>query len=58
MVLNEPQAMNSPNNHVELIDRQGQVITEFSGSKLEVARGIMAVVQQRLIEKASAPPHE
>lgn len=52
MVLNGPGAMNSPDNEVEIIDRQGQVIESLSGRKEEVARGIFAVIEERLIGKA------
>lgn len=52
MVLNGPGAMNSPDNEVEIIDRQGRVIESLSGRKEEVARGIFAVIEERLIGKA------
>lgn len=50
MVLNGPQAMNAPTNEVELLDKQGQVIAAFRGSKEDVARGIVGVIAERLIE--------
>jgi len=50
MVLNGPQAMHALTTEVELLDKQGQVIAAFSGSKQDVARGIAEVIQQRLIE--------
>lgn len=53
MVLNGPQAMNAPTNEVELLDKQGQVIAAFCGSKEDVARGIVEVIQRRLIERAT-----
>jgi len=49
MVLNGPQAINSAENSVEIIDPFGQVIAEFSGPKSDVARGIFATIQSRLI---------
>lgn len=52
MVLNGPEAMNSPDNSVELLDRSGEVVSAFSGSKEEVARGILAIIQDRLIAQS------
>jgi hypothetical protein len=49
MVLNGPQAMHSLENDVEIIDPQGNVIQSLSGPKEAVARGIFAVIQERLI---------
>jgi phosphopantothenoylcysteine decarboxylase/phosphopantothenate--cysteine ligase len=49
MVLNGPQAMHSLENSVEIIDRQGNVIETLAGPKEDVARGIFAVIEQRLI---------
>ncbi len=49
MVLNGPEAMHSPDNTVEIIDREGRVIETLSGSKELVARGIFAVIERRLI---------
>lgn len=53
MVLNGPQAMNAPTNEVELLDKQGQVIAAFRGSKEDVAQGIVEVIQRRLIERGT-----
>jgi phosphopantothenoylcysteine decarboxylase/phosphopantothenate--cysteine ligase len=50
MVLNGPEAMNSPDNRVEVLDRAGSVLAEFAGPKEEVARGILGVIQSRLVE--------
>ena len=50
MVLNGPQAMHSTDNSVEIIDREGNVLEAISGPKEEVARGIFAVIQQRLVK--------
>lgn len=49
MVLNGPEAMHSLSNQVEIIDRNGQVIETLGGPKEEVARGIFAVIERRLI---------
>jgi phosphopantothenoylcysteine decarboxylase/phosphopantothenate--cysteine ligase len=53
MVLNGPEAMHSLENSVEIMDRDGRVIETLSGPKEEVARGIFAVIEQRLIVKGS-----
>ncbi len=49
MVLNGPEAMHSTRNSVEILDREGNVVDAFSGPKEEVARGIFAVIERRLI---------
>jgi phosphopantothenoylcysteine decarboxylase / phosphopantothenate---cysteine ligase len=51
MVLNGPEAMHSASNHVEILDRAGHVLEVLSGPKEEVARGIFAVIERRLIRK-------
>ncbi len=52
MVLNGPEAMNSPDNSVEVLDAQGQVLAQFQGSKLQVARKLLHLVQQKLISES------
>lgn len=49
MVSNGPEAMHSTDNNVEIIDPAGVVIESLSGPKEDVARGIFAVIAQRLI---------
>ena len=49
IVLNGPQAMDSAENAVELLDKSGEVVAAFEGSKELVARGILSEIQQRLI---------
>jgi hypothetical protein len=49
MVLNGPEAMNSPDNRVEVLDRSGAVVAEFAGAKEKVAIGILGVIQARLV---------
>ena len=51
MVLNGPEAMNSPENSVEVLDRSGHVVGVYSGSKSEVAAGILALIHERLIAR-------
>ena len=52
MVSNGVEAMNSEENTVEILDPSGEVLASSSGSKLDVARDILATIQQRLIESA------
>jgi len=52
MVLNGPTAMDADDNQVEVLDRTGAVVSALAGSKSEVAGGILAVIQQRLIDAA------
>jgi phosphopantothenoylcysteine decarboxylase/phosphopantothenate--cysteine ligase len=53
MVLNGPQAMRALDTEVEIIDPSGAVVERLAGSKDDVARGIVRVIQQRLILRAS-----
>jgi phosphopantothenoylcysteine decarboxylase/phosphopantothenate--cysteine ligase len=50
MVSNGVEAMNALDNQVEILDPAGAVLREASGSKEAVAREILAVVQERLID--------
>ena len=50
IVLNEPAAMNSDENRVEVLAPEGKVGETISGSKRLVARGILEVIQKRLVE--------
>lgn len=49
MVLNGPEAMNSVDNRVEILARDGQVVATLAGSKQDVARGIIEIIGQRVI---------
>ncbi len=49
IVLNGPQAMDSLDNEVEIINREGATVGQFHGSKEDVAKGILNVVQSLLI---------
>jgi hypothetical protein len=42
--------MQSLENDVEIMDDEGAVIARIAGPKEEVARGIFAVIQERLID--------
>jgi phosphopantothenoylcysteine decarboxylase/phosphopantothenate--cysteine ligase len=52
MVLNGPEAMNSLENRVEVIDSAGRAVAALVGSKESVARGILDVIDQRLVRRA------
>lgn len=49
MVSNGPEAIDSTDNHVELIAADGTLVDTISGSKEEVARGIVDQISERLI---------
>lgn len=50
MILNGPEAMNSEENHVEVLAKDGSVVATLEGSKPEVASQIMHIVDQQLIQ--------
>lgn len=54
MVLNGPGAMDSQENQVEVLAKDGSVVASIQGPKGEVARQIMAIVDQRLVRGATA----
>lgn len=51
VALNGPEAMDAYDNQIELIAPSGEVIACFEGDKLEVSRGLMTVIHQRLVNK-------
>jgi phosphopantothenoylcysteine decarboxylase/phosphopantothenate--cysteine ligase len=51
IVLNGPQAISAADNSVEIFDRTGTVVAALAGTKEEVARGILAVIERRLISR-------
>jgi phosphopantothenoylcysteine decarboxylase/phosphopantothenate--cysteine ligase len=52
MVSNGPQAISAPDNQVEVITPAGEVIASLAGSKESVARGILAIIDERLVASA------
>lgn len=54
MVVNGPQAMHSPDNQVEVLNRAGQTLAQLAGRKEEVARGILQIIQRELVEAGQA----
>ena len=53
MVLNGPEAMDAAENSVEMIAPSGDVVEAFQGGKSDVAKGILRVIQDRLVRTAS-----
>jgi len=51
MVLNGPEAMESTENSVEVIDSLGGLVRQLSGTKEAVGHGLIELIQQRLIEE-------
>jgi phosphopantothenoylcysteine decarboxylase / phosphopantothenate---cysteine ligase len=51
MVSNGVAAMNSPENQVEILDPRGVILRAAAGTKESVAREILAVIQERLIDR-------
>lgn len=49
IVVNGPGAMRVVDTQVEVIDREGEVLASFSGSKQQVGRDVFRVIQERLI---------
>jgi phosphopantothenoylcysteine decarboxylase/phosphopantothenate--cysteine ligase len=45
IVLNGPSAIGAESNSVEVLDRSGVVVTQFSGAKAEVARHLIQWIQ-------------
>lgn len=49
MVSNGIAAMNAAENEVEVLTPEGEVVGRFAGPKDDVARGILSVIDERLI---------
>lgn len=54
VVSNSAEAINSDSNTIEILDSKGQVAWAGSGTKKEIAREIIRVVQERLISAAKS----
>lgn len=52
IVSNSVEAMHALNNQVEILDPSGRVLNQVSGSKLSVAREILAIIMERLVRPA------
>jgi phosphopantothenoylcysteine decarboxylase / phosphopantothenate---cysteine ligase len=53
MVLNGPAAMDAADNQVEVFDRTGAVVASLAGTKEAVARGILSVIQERMVAEGT-----
>ena len=51
MVSNGPEAISAADNQVEVITPNGEVIASLAGSKETVAKGILAIIEGRLIRR-------
>ncbi|MFN9434386.1 MAG: phosphopantothenoylcysteine decarboxylase, partial [Planctomycetota bacterium] len=51
IVSNRAEAMNSDQNSVEILYRDGQVLEQIDGPKLVVARAILGWIEKRLIKE-------
>jgi phosphopantothenoylcysteine decarboxylase/phosphopantothenate--cysteine ligase len=49
MVSNGPGAIDANDNHVELLDRNGQVLAQIEGNKQYVARRLLEEIDERLV---------
>lgn len=49
MVSNGVEAISSLDNRVEVIDHDGQVLKTIAGSKRQVAKGVLEVIEQHLV---------
>jgi phosphopantothenoylcysteine decarboxylase/phosphopantothenate--cysteine ligase len=49
MVSNGPQAIDADDNDVEVLDPDGIILIRLAGSKDDVARGLLRLIQERLI---------
>jgi phosphopantothenoylcysteine decarboxylase / phosphopantothenate---cysteine ligase len=49
MVLNGPSAMDAADNQVEVFDKTGAMVLALAGSKADVAKGILRIIQERLV---------
>jgi phosphopantothenoylcysteine decarboxylase/phosphopantothenate--cysteine ligase len=54
IVLNGPAAMDAGDNEIEMLNHAGQVVLAANGSKDEVAKRILQVIHEQLIERSAA----
>jgi len=52
IVVNGPEAIDSPSTSLEVLAPDGAVLGSFAGSKTTVAQQVFAIIQKRLIDKA------
>lgn len=51
MVSNGVEAMNALDNNVEVLCPEGEVLARLSGSKVDVAEGVLRLVDERLVRR-------
>ncbi len=51
IVVNGPEAMHALETRVEIMDRQGGILETLAGTKEDVSRRILSVIQERLIDR-------
>jgi phosphopantothenoylcysteine decarboxylase/phosphopantothenate--cysteine ligase len=56
IVVNGPAAIHALDTAVEIIDRSGGVVAALSGTKLEVARGVLKAIGERLVAPQRSTP--
>jgi phosphopantothenoylcysteine decarboxylase/phosphopantothenate--cysteine ligase len=54
VVVNGPESIGSRETSLEVLDRQGTILTTIAGDKSKAAEALLAVAATHLIEKASA----
>ncbi|MCP4190961.1 MAG: phosphopantothenoylcysteine decarboxylase [Planctomycetaceae bacterium] len=55
IVLNSPEAMNSLETHVEILNPVGDVVQAISGAKSAVAAKIVTIIDQQLVGQVNQP---
>lgn len=53
VVSNGPQAIDSAENDVEVLQSEGDIVARISGPKEDVARGVLRIIHERLIASAN-----
>ena len=54
IVLNRPTAIGADTNQIEVIDDAGSIVASFAGTKLEVAMGLWAWIEQSIVSRTDA----
>jgi phosphopantothenoylcysteine decarboxylase/phosphopantothenate--cysteine ligase len=56
MISNSPQAIDAPDNEVEVLTPAGEAVASIAGSKESVAAGILSIIDERLIRAQTHEP--
>jgi phosphopantothenoylcysteine decarboxylase / phosphopantothenate---cysteine ligase len=51
IVVNGPAAMHADDTRVEVMAAEGEILSSLAGSKLDVARGLLKIIEARLIRR-------